>query len=116
VNPDGLQSPIVKFLPANVLQEIVARAGAQAGDFIFFGADKAKVVNDSLGALRVRLGQTRAWSKRAGARCGWSTSRCSKWHEEEKRWSAMHHPFTSPKDGHEERLASDPRKGTGEGL
>jgi len=57
VNPDGLQSPIVKFLPANVLQEIVARTGARTGDFIFFGADRAKLVNDSLGALRVRLGQ-----------------------------------------------------------
>src|SRR5947199_3285725 len=57
VNPEGLQSPIVKFLPENVLKEIVARTGAQAGDFIFFAADKARIVNDSLGALRVRLGQ-----------------------------------------------------------
>src|SRR2546427_1004162 len=57
VNPEGLQSPIVKFLAENVLKEIVARTGARAGDFIFFGADKAKVVNDSLGALRLRLGQ-----------------------------------------------------------
>src|SRR6266480_264442 len=89
VNPDGLQSPIVKFLPANVQKEIVARTVAQTGDFIFFGPDKAKVVNDSP---------------------------MFEWHEEEKRWSAMHHPFTSPKDGHEERLASDPGKALAKGY
>ena len=116
VNPDGLQSPIVKFLPANVLQEIVARAGAQAGDFIFFGADKAKVVNDSLGALRVRLGQDKGLVEK-GWRPLWVVDfPMFEWHEEEKRWSAMHHPFTSPKDGHEERLASDPGKALAKGY
>ncbi len=116
VNPDGLQSPIVKFLPANVLQEIVARAGAQAGDFIFFGADKAKVVNDSLGALRVRLGQDKGLVEK-GWRALWVVDfPMFEWHEEEKRWSAMHHPFTSPKDGHEERLASDPGKALAKGY
>src|SRR6266446_2020167 len=116
VNPDGLQSPIVKFLPANVLQEIVARAGAQAGDFIFFGADRAKVVNDSLGALRVRLGQDKGLVEK-GWRPLWVVDfPMFEWHEEEKRWSAMHHPFTSPKDGHEERLASDPGKALAKGY
>ena len=116
VNPDGLQSPIVKFLPANVLQEIVARAGAQAGDFIFFGADRAKVVNDSLGALRVRLGQDKGLVEK-GWRALWVVDfPMFEWHEEEKRWSAMHHPFTSPKDGHEERLASDPGKALAKGY
>jgi aspartyl-tRNA synthetase len=116
VNPDGLQSPIVKFLPANVLNEIVARAGARTGDFIFFGADKAKVVNDSLGALRVRLGQDKGLVEK-GWRPLWVVDfPMFEWDEEEKRWSAMHHPFTSPKDGHEERLASDPGKALAKGY
>src|SRR2546422_248498 len=116
VNPDGLQSPIVKFLPANVLQEIVARTGAQAGDFIFFSADKARIVNDSLGALRVRLGQDKGLVEK-GWRALWVVDfPMFEWDEEGKRWSAMHHPFTSPKDGHEERLASDPGKALAKGY
>jgi aspartyl-tRNA synthetase len=116
VNPDGLQSPIVKFLAANVLHEIVARTGAQAGELIFFGADKAKVVNDSLGALRVRLGQDKGLVEK-GWRPLWVVDfPMFEWDDEEKRWSAMHHPFTSPKDGHEERLASDPGKALAKGY
>jgi len=116
VNPDGLQSPIVKFLAANVLKEIVERTGAQTGDFIFFGADKAKVVNDSLGALRVRLGQDKGLVEK-GWRPLWVVDfPMFEWDDEEKRWSAMHHPFTSPKDGHEERLASDPGKALAKGY
>jgi aspartyl-tRNA synthetase len=116
VNPGGLQSPIVKFLPANVLKEIVARTSAQSGDFIFFGADKAKVVNDSLGALRVRLGHDKGLVEK-GWRALWVVDfPMFEWDEEEKRWSAMHHPFTSPKDGHEELLASDPGKALAKGY
>ncbi len=116
VNPEGLQSPIVKFLPENVLKEIVARTGAQAGDFIFFGADKAKVVNDSLGALRVRLGQDKGLVEK-GWRALWVVDfPMFEWDEDGKRWSAMHHPFTSPKDGHEERLAADPGKALAKGY
>jgi len=116
VNPEGLQSPIVKFLPENVLKEIVARTGARAGDFIFFGADKAKVVNDSLGALRVRLGQDKGLVEK-GWRALWVVDfPMFEWDEEGKRWSAMHHPFTSPKDGHEERLAADPGKALAKGY
>jgi len=116
VNPDGLQSPIVKFLAANVVKEIVERTGAQAGDVIFFGADKAKVVNDSLGALRVRLGQDKGLVEK-GWRPLWVVDfPMFEWDDEEKRWSAMHHPFTSPKDGHEERLASDPGKALAKGY
>jgi len=116
VNPEGLQSPIVKFLPENVLKEIVARTGAQSGEFIFFGADKAKVVNDSLGALRVRLGQDKGLVEK-GWRALWVVDfPMFEWNEEEKRWSAMHHPFTSPKDGHEERLAADPGKALAKGY
>ena len=116
VNPEGLQSPIVKFLPENVLKEIVARTGAQSGDFIFFGADKAKVVNDSLGALRVRLGQDKGLVEK-GWRALWVVDfPMFEWDEAGKRWSAMHHPFTSPKDGHEERLAADPGKALAKGY
>jgi len=116
VNPEGLQSPIVKFLPEDVLKEIVARTGARAGDFIFFGADKAKVVNDSLGALRVRLGQDKGLVEK-GWRALWVVDfPMFEWDEEGKRWSAMHHPFTSPKDGHEERLAADPGKALAKGY
>ena len=116
VNPEGLQSPIVKFLPENVLKEIVARTGARAGDFIFFGADKAKLVNDSLGALRVRLGQDKGLVEK-GWRALWVVDfPMFEWDEEGKRWSAMHHPFTSPKDGHEERLAADPGKALAKGY
>ena len=116
VNPEGLQSPIVKFLPENVLKEIVARTGAQAGDVIFFGADKAKIVNDSLGALRVRLGQDKGLVEK-GWRALWVVDfPMFEWDEQGKRWSAMHHPFTSPKDGHEERLAADPGKALAKGY
>ena len=116
VNPEGLQSPIVKFLPENVLKEIVARTSARAGDFIFFGADKAKVVNDSLGALRVRLGQDKGLVEK-GWRALWVVDfPMFEWDEDGKRWSAMHHPFTSPKDGHEERLAADPGKALAKGY
>jgi len=116
VNPEGLQSPIVKFLPENVLKEIVARTGAQAGDFIFFGADKARIVNDSLGALRVRLGQDKGLVEK-GWRALWVVDfPMFEWDEDGKRWSAMHHPFTSPKDGHEERLAADPGKALAKGY
>ena len=116
VNPEGLQSPIVKFLPENVLKEIVARTGAQAGDFIFFAADKARIVNDSLGALRVRLGQDKGLVEK-GWRALWVVDfPMFEWDEEGKRWSAMHHPFTSPKDGHEERLAADPGKALAKGY
>jgi aspartyl-tRNA synthetase len=108
VNADGLQSPIVKFLDEKVLKEILSRTRAKPGDLIFFGADKAKVVNDALGALRVRLGHDKGLVEK-----GWQPLWVLDFpmferDEEGKRWSAMHHPFTSPKDGHEELLASDP--------
>src|SRR5207247_1574872 len=116
VNPEGLQSPIVKFLPENVLKEIVARTGSQAGDYIFFGADKARIVNDSLGALRLRLGQDKGLVEK-GWRALWVVDfPMFEWDEAGKRWSAMHHPFTSPKDGHEERLAADPGKALAKGY
>jgi len=105
---EGLQSPIVKFLPRDVLGEVLRRTGAQNGDLIFFGADRAKVVNDSLGALRVKLGHEKGHAT-AGWRPLWVVDfPMFEWDEEAKRWGAMHHPFTAPKDGHEDRLESDP--------
>jgi aspartyl-tRNA synthetase len=104
----GLQSPIVKFLARDVLGAILERTGAQSGDLIFFGADRAKVVNDSLGNLRARIGHERGFAE-PGWRPLWVIDfPMFEWDEEAKRWGAMHHPFTSPKDGHEDRLADDP--------
>jgi aspartyl-tRNA synthetase len=100
---DGLQSPIVKNLHDAAIAEILKRTGAQDGDLIFFGADKAKVVNDAIGALRLKIGHSEfgkstACSKTPGRRCGWSTSRCSST-TRKTPLGGLHHPFTSPKDG-----------------
>jgi aspartyl-tRNA synthetase len=106
--PDGLQSPIVKFLPETVLKIVIERTGAKDGDLIFFGADKAKVVNEALGALRARVGHERGLAEK-GWRPLWVVDfPMFDWNEEEKRWDALHHPFTSPMDGHEEYLESEP--------
>jgi aspartyl-tRNA synthetase len=110
VNADGLQSPIVKFLNQETLDKILERTQARPGDLIFFGADKAKVVNDALGALRVRIAQDKGLAVQ-GWRPLWVLDfPMFEWDDAEKRWAAMHHPFTSPKDGHEDLLASDPGK------
>ena len=116
VNPDGLQSPIVKFLSKETLDEILRRTAAKPGDLIFFGADKASVVNAALGALRVRIAHDKAL-----ARKGWQPLwvldfPMFEWDEEAKRWQAMHHPFTAPKDGHEDLLASDPARALSKGY
>ena len=109
---EGLQSPIVKFLSESSLQEIIKRTGAQNGDIIFFGADKAKVVNEAIGALRIKIG------KEHGAENGYFVDEWKplwvvdfpmfEYDEENDRWAAMHHPFTSPKPGHEDLMESDP--------
>jgi aspartyl-tRNA synthetase len=107
---EGLQSPIVKFLSAEVLKGILERTGAQNGDLIFFGADRAKVVNDALGALRQKLGHEKGYAE-SGWRPLWVVDfPMFERDEEEKRWVAMHHPFTAPKDGDEDYLGSDPGK------
>jgi len=105
---EGLQSPIVKNLSDDALKAIVERSGAKDGDLMFFGADRAKVVNDALGALRVKIGHERGHAQ-PGWRPLWVLDfPMFEWDEEGKRWNAMHHPFTSPADGHEDRLESDP--------
>jgi aspartyl-tRNA synthetase len=93
---EGLQSPILKFLPDEVVKTILARTGAQNGDLIFFGADKANIVNDALGALRVKLGQDLGLMEQ-GWRFLWVVDfPMFEWDEKEKRWQALHHPFTAP--------------------
>jgi len=105
---EGLQSPIVKNLSDEALKAVVERSGAKDGDLMFFGADRAKIVNDALGALRVKIGHERGYAQ-PGWRPLWVLDfPMFEWDEEEKRWNAMHHPFTSPADGHEDRLDSDP--------
>ncbi len=108
VNEDGLQSPILKFLPEDVIQSILEKTCAVPGDLIFFGADKAKIVNDALGALRVKIGHERNLLD-TGWKPLWVVDfPMFEYDEEEKRWVALHHPFTSPKDGHEDLLEQDP--------
>jgi aspartyl-tRNA synthetase len=116
VNPDGLQSPIVKFLPADVLQKIVERTAAKPGDVIFFGADKASVVNAALGALRVKIAQDKNLIQKGWQPVWVVDFPMFEWDDEGKRWSAMHHPFTAPRDGHEDLLASDPGRAVSKGY
>ncbi len=109
-NEAGLQSPIVKFLPAPVLASILERTGARNGDLVFFGADRAKIVNDAMGALRQKIGHEHGFAS-AGWQPLWVVDfPMFEYDEEDKRWVAMHHPFTAPKDGHEDYLATDPAK------
>ena len=112
---DGLQSPIVKNIHDAALEEILKRTGAQDGDILFFGADKAKVVNDAMGALRVKLGHSEFAKENGLFEEGWQPLwvvdfPMFEYDEEEQRHVAAHHPFTSPKDGHEDFLESDPSK------
>ncbi|SFW19325.1 aspartate--tRNA ligase [Nitrosovibrio sp. Nv17] len=105
---EGLQSPILKFLPPAAIEAILARTGAEDGDIIFFGADKARVVNEALGALRTRIGHDRGLA-RDGWRPLWVVDFPMFEHDDEAcRWKALHHPFTSPADGHEDLLETDP--------
>lgn len=107
---EGLQSPILKFLPESVVQLILERTQARNGDLVFFGADKAKVVNDALGALRVKIGHERNLATDSWQPLWVVDFPMFEWDEEEKRWQALHHPFTSPSQGHEDFLTSDPGK------
>jgi aspartyl-tRNA synthetase len=110
---EGLQSPIVKNIHDAALTEILKRCGAQSGDIIFFGADKAKVVNDSIGALRLKIGLSPLGKKVGVFTAGWKPLWVVDFpmfeHDEANdRWSAVHHPFTAPKDGHEDWMDTDP--------
>jgi aspartyl-tRNA synthetase len=110
---EGLQSPIVKNLHDTAIAEVLKRTGAASGDLIFFGADKAKVVNDAIGALRVKIGHSEFGRARGLCKGDWEPLwvvdfPMFEYDEGAQRWSAMHHPFTSPKDGHEDWLETDP--------
>jgi len=105
---DGMQSPIVKNLSDAALKAVVDLSGAKNGDLMFFGAGRIKVVNDALGALRVKIGHEQGHAQ-AGWKPLWVVDfPMFEYDEEAKHWNAMHHPFTAPKDGHEDRLAGDP--------
>ncbi len=112
---DGLQSPIVKNLHDGAIGEILARTGARNGDLIFFGADKAKVVNDAIGALRVKIGHSEFGKANGLFEDRWAPLwvvdfPMFEFDEDEHRWNAVHHPFTAPKDGHEDYMDSAPEK------
>lgn len=107
---EGLQSPILKFLPETVVKAVLERSGAQDGDLVFFGADKAKIVNDALGALRVKIGHERGLIDSEWKPLWVVDFPMFEWDEEENRWKALHHPFTSPADGHEDLLVTEPGK------
>ena len=108
LNETGLQSPIVKNLSASALKAAIERTGAKNGDLIFFGADKTKVVNEALGALRAKIGHERGFAETAWKPLWVLDFPMFEWDEEAQRWNAMHHPFTSPAAGHEDLLATDP--------
>ena len=110
---EGLQSPIVKNLHDRALTGLLERTGAQAGDLIFFAADKAKIVNDALGALRVKIGHSEFGRSRGLFDDVWAPLwvvdfPMFEYDDEAQRWNAVHHPFTAPKDGHEDLMDTDP--------
>ncbi|BAN69551.1 aspartate--tRNA ligase [endosymbiont of unidentified scaly snail isolate Monju] len=105
---NGLQSPILKFIPDEAVMEIMARTGAEDGDIVFFGADKAQVVNEALGALRVKLAEDLGLMEE-GWRPLWVVDfPMFEWDEGSDRWHALHHPFTAPKADQIDLLESDP--------
>ncbi|WP_019021240.1 aspartate--tRNA ligase [Thioalkalivibrio sp. ALE23] len=107
---NGLQSPILKFLPEDVIREILARTGAAAGDLIFFGADRADVVNEALGALRVQVGHDRGLVE-PGWRPLWVVDfPMFEWDPDDKRLYALHHPFTAPATDSPDALRENPRE------
>ncbi|HEV8553322.1 MAG TPA: aspartate--tRNA ligase [Casimicrobiaceae bacterium] len=107
-NEEGLQSPIVKFLSPEILHAIIERTGAQTGDLIFFAADREKVVNDSLGALRAKIGHDRGFAEEGWKPLWIVDFPMFEYDDGRKSWVARHHPFTSPKDGHEVLMKTDP--------
>ena len=110
---EGLQSPIVKNLHDQALREVMERTGAASGDLLFFGADKATIVNDAMGALRVKVGHSEFGRSRGLVQGEWEPLwvvdfPMFEYDAAAQRWNAVHHPFTSPKDGHEDWLETDP--------
>ena len=118
---DGLQSPIVKNIHDKAIAEVLARTGAQDGDLIFFGADKAKVVNDAIGALRIKVGHSEFGKANGLFEKGWRPMwvvdfPMFEFDEEAQRYNAVHHPFTAPKAGHEDWMVTAPEKCISQGY
>ena len=112
---EGLQSPIVKNLNDEAIHSILSKTGAQNGDLIFFGADKAKVVNDAMGALRLKIGLSEFAKTQGLFQARWAPMwvvdfPMFEYDEEAARYTAVHHPFTAPKDGHEDWMVTAPQK------
>jgi len=105
---DGMQSPILKFLPDDVIETIMTRVGAEDGDLVFFGADKTKVVNESLGALRVKLGHEKGYLENGWKPLWVVDFPMFEYDEKAKRFVSLHHPFTSPREEDIELLETDP--------
>ena len=118
---DGLQSPIVKNIHDAALNAVLERSGAQNGDLIFFGADKAKIVNDAIGALRIKIGHSEFGKKNGLFEDRWAPMwvvdfPMFEFDEESQRYTAVHHPFTAPKDGHEDWMVTAPEKCVAKGY
>ena len=118
---EGLQSPIVKNIHDKALAEVLARTKAQDGDLIFFGADKAKVVNDAIGALRIKIGHSEFGKKNGLFEKAWRPMwvvdfPMFEFDEEAQRYTAVHHPFTAPKEGHEDWMVTAPEKCISQGY
>jgi len=118
---EGLQSPIVKNLHDAAIEAVLTRTGAQNGDILFFGADKAKIVNDAIGALRLRVGHSELAKKNGLFEDRWAPLwvvdfPMFEYDEEADRWTAVHHPFTAPKDGHEDWMVTAPEKCVAKGY
>ncbi len=118
---EGLQSPIVKNIHDAALQAVLERTGAQSGDLVFFGADKAKIVNDAIGALRIKIGHSEFGKKNGLFGSGWKPLwvvdfPMFEYDEEHQRYTAVHHPFTAPKEGHEDWMVTAPEKCISQGY
>ncbi len=118
---DGLQSPIVKNIHDAALKAVLERTGAQDGDLIFFGADKEKIVNDAIGALRIKVGLSEFGKKNGLFEAGWRPMwvvdfPMFEFDEENQRYTAVHHPFTAPKEGHEDWMVTAPEKCISQGY
>jgi len=118
---DGLQSPIVKNIHDTALNAVLERTGAQNGDLIFFGADKEKIVNDAIGALRIKIGHSEFGKKNGLFTGGWKPLwvvdfPMFEYDEESQRYTAVHHPFTAPKEGHEDWMVTAPEKCISQGY
>jgi aspartyl-tRNA synthetase len=117
----GLQSPIIKNLHDKALAEVLERTGAQDGDLIFFGADKEKIVNDAIGALRIKIGHSEFGKKNGLFEKAWRPMwvvdfPMFEFDEEAQRYTAVHHPFTAPKEGHEDWMVTAPEKCISQGY